>query len=161
MFPDLIQDNPGYDLIPPGPLMPSSMVDPCATDQDIDLTIYDSDQEMDTTGNAQQVICDDFVAGFINDADQSVDQPDQSVNLSDQGITPALMGEFLASFADETTGEATLVSDIGGVEDHIPRRNISLDASIPKPAPEPPEENVPFNLFIQPKGSQRKKSFLP
>ena len=49
MFSDLIQDNPGYDLIPPGPLVSSYVVDPCGMDQDIDLTIYESDQEMNTT----------------------------------------------------------------------------------------------------------------
>ena len=53
MFSDLIQDNPGYDLIPSGPL--SFIVDPCATDQDIDLTMYKSDQDMNITAPTDSV----------------------------------------------------------------------------------------------------------
>ena len=171
MFSDLIQDNPGYDLIPPGPLVSSYVVDPCGMGQDIDLTIYESDQDMDTTAPTtnlqgvdptEQPICDDFMVGFINDhsvdlPDHSVDQPDQSVEQSEQAITPKFMGDFMVGFPNETTGEASLVSNLGDVEEPIQRRNISLDASIPEPAPEVPEENVPYTLFVQPKGSQRKK----
>ena len=37
LFSDLIQDNPGYDLIPSGPL--SFIVDPCATETTGEATV--------------------------------------------------------------------------------------------------------------------------
>ena len=43
----------GYDLIPSGPL--SFIVDPCATDRDIDLTMYESDQGMNITAPTDSV----------------------------------------------------------------------------------------------------------
>ena len=123
LFSNLIEENPGYDLIPPGQLPqhdPLRLHGSSLSDHDVDMAEHHDPRRLNRSSLSDQ----DFIMDFIDGMDQEIDLTE--------------------------IDEATVVSDLGSFTEPTIHPDVSLDVSFPQPRPLSPgdEEIPPYTLFV-------------